>query len=175
MGFLWSQPEQPLDHTLQESLLKSEPELIFRSGDLLITRASALQITLNQCLWSKVAIVVYKKNRVYAFSNGLCEPIETYLFNHPNTVCRPLQCIRYSGFDRRVEEAVTRTLDIMIKKYQFSIESREGYCAGTVLGILGFVDFKHLSTYFHQLRPDDFVSGGRLELQDYTVECWNVH
>lgn len=175
MGFLWSQPEQSLGYPLQESLLKSEPELIFRSGDLLITRASALQITLNQFLWSKVAIVLYKKNRVYAFSNGLCEPIETYLFNHPNTVCRQLQCIRYTGFDRRVEEAVTRTFDIMIQKNHFSIESREGYCAGTVLGILGFVDFKKLSTYFNQLRPGDFVSGGRLDLQDYTREYWNVH
>lgn len=178
MGFLWSKSEESeiqYSNILETSLLQTEPELIFRSGDILITPASALEITMGMCLWSNIALVVYSEKNVYAFSNGVCTDIDDYLFNHPHTVCRPLQCIRYSGFDREVEEAAAKTADLMMKKYNMSIEKRESYCAATMLGYLGLVDLTELNEFYSQLKTDDFAPNGRLKLKNYTRECWKVN
>ena len=178
MGFLWSKPEDceiQYSNTLETSLLQTEPELIFRTGDILITPASALEITMSKCLWSNIALVVYSGKNVYAFSNGICTDINEYLFNHPHTVCRPLQCIRYSGFDREVEEAATKTADFMMKKSNMSIEKRESYCAATMLGYLGLVDLTELTELYLELTTDDFAPNGRLQLKNYTRECWKVN
>tara|TARA_B110000858_G_C17586800_1_gene373791 strand:+ start:26 stop:556 length:531 start_codon:yes stop_codon:yes gene_type:complete len=176
MGFLWSQPERhDPDHTLKTSLLQSSPELIFHSGDLLLVPASALEITLNRDLWSKVAIVVHKHNKVFAFSNGNYSPIGQFLLNFPNAVCRPLHCIRYTGFVRDVQDAASRTQELLLSNVKLPVDAREGYCAGTVLGILGLIHLQTLTIHFGQLRPRHFAPGGPLELKDYTRECWNVH
>jgi len=176
MGFFWSQPDiLPPAETLQESLLQEEPELIFHAGDLLITSASALEMVLNGDLWSKVAVIVHKDEQVWAFANGVYEPVHQYLSNHPATTCRPLQCIRHMGFDKRVAEAAERTEDLLVGRADMPIQYREGFCAGTVLAIMGLVDLKTLSLHFDCLRPAHFAPGGTLDLNEYTTESWNVH
>tara|TARA_B100000767_G_scaffold270167_1_gene293317 strand:+ start:1640 stop:2164 length:525 start_codon:yes stop_codon:yes gene_type:complete len=174
MGFFWSQPDVHAE-TLKSSLLRSGPELIFHAGDLLITPASALEITLNGDLWSRVAVVVRKDRQVYAFVNGVYEPVYQYLSNHPDTTCRPMHCIRHMGFDKRVAEAAERTEDLLMGRPDMSIQYREGFCAGTVLAIMGVIDLKTLSLHFDCLRPAHFAPGGRLDLNEYTTESWNVY
>lgn len=176
MGFFWSKPDwQPPVETLHESLLQEEPELILHAGDLLIKPASALEIALNGDLWSKVAVIVHKDGKVWAFANGVYEPVHQYLTNHPDATCRPLQCIRYMGFDKRVAEAAERTEDLLMGHEDMPIQYREGFCAGTVLAIMGLIDLKTMTLNFNCLRPAHFAPGGRLDLNEYSTESWNVY
>lgn len=172
MGFFWSQPDV---YALQESLLQYDSEQIFHAGDLLITPASALEITLNGDLWSRVAVVVHKDRQIWAFANGVYEPVHQYLSNHPATTCRPLQCIRHMGFDKRVAEAAERTEELLIGRTEINIQYRDGFCAGTMLAVLGLIDLKTLSLHFDCLRPAHFAPGGRLDLKEYSTESWNVY
>ena len=83
----------------------------------------------------------------------------TYILNWINRfehkVVRHCHCIRTSSFDRDVLDATERVFNIMLRN-NVSFDEREGYCIGTVLGILGLVCLEELSR--GDLRPYHFSS-----------------
>ena len=177
MGFLWSQPELDLreERQLHDSLLESEPELIFRSGDLLLVPSTDLEITLNGEPWSHVAIIVIKNQKIMAFTNGVYEDVRDFVENHTKCTCRPLQCIREMGFDRRILDASERAANILLERTHMRIDYREGFCVGTLLGIMGLADLEGLAQ--GRLRPHHFSSDtpfNRLKLHEYTQEHWTI-
>jgi len=175
MGFFWSQPTSYIEPSLHTSLLDEEPELIFRSGDLLLVASDDLQIMMNEEPWSHVAIVVVQKNEVYAFTNGHYEPIGEYIYRHSRVFCRPLHCIRHSNFDKDVLDASKRARSMLLEKTNISIDEREGFCIGKTLAILGLVDLFGLSQ--GPVRPMHFSCDTvfkRLELVHYNREQWLI-
>jgi len=169
MGFIWSQPESPL----QASLLEEEPELILRTGDLLLVPASEVEISMDSDLWHKVAVVVHKHKRQFAFCDGRLEHISDFLGRFNQTVCRPLTCIREMGFDRRVLRAAERTMAILAKRQKMRPAFREGFCVATLLGILGLVSWRGLVQ--GKLRPSHFsVECKRLELKEHSSEQYRI-
>lgn len=175
MGFFWSQPAYSPDSSLHTSLLDEEPELIFQSGDLLLVASNEMQIVLLEEPWSHVAVVVKKENKVYAFSNGVYEPIHQYLYRHGRVACRPLQCARDMGFDNRVRDAADRAAEMLLMRTDIDISFREGHCVGLVLAILGLVDLVGLAK--GPVTPMHFCGGTpfpRLKLFEYSAEHWII-
>jgi len=165
MGFIWSQPESPL----KASLLEEEPELILRTGDILLVPTSDIEIVMDCDPWIKVAVIVHTGEKVFAFCNGRFENIAKFLVKYPYSVCRPLSCIREIGFDRRVLRAAERTVAILSKRKNMNPLFREGFCAGTLLGIMGLVEWNGLVQ--GKLRPSHFsVECRRLELKEHSSE-----
>ena len=169
MGFLWAKPESPLG----KSLLEEEPELILRSGDLLFVGASELEMTMDVDCWLHVAIVVHHDKKVYAFINGELEDVYSFITRHRLVVCRALQCIRPMGFDTTVYKAYERTVAMLKKREQIKMEYQEGFCIGSMLGILGLVDLKQIAP--GKLKPIDFtIESTRLYLKEYSIEHWSI-
>ena len=171
MGFLWSKSED--SSSLSESLVDSEPTLIFRTADILIARASEMEIVLSNDFWAHLGIVVLKQNKLMVFSNCEYTLINDWLNRHRHVVVRHCHCIRPSNFDRDVLEATERVFNIMLRK-NIDIDEREAYCIGTVLGILNLVSLDELSR--GQLTPFHFSSStpyDRLNLQHYS-ENWVI-
>lgn len=169
MGFIWSQPESPL----KTSLLDEEPELLLRTGDILLVPTSDMELVLDGEPWMKVAVVVYKDRQVFAFCNGQIENISIFLVKYPYTVCRPLMCIREMGFDRRVLHATERTITVLSKRPKMNPLFREGFCVGTFLAIMGLAEWKGLVQ--GKLRPLHFsVECRRLELKEHSSEQYRI-
>ena len=170
MGFLWSKPENV---SLRESLIDSDPDLIFRTGDILIARASELEIVLSSDVWAHVGIVVLKENQLMVFSNCEYTSITNWINRFEHKVVRHCCCIRTSRFDRDVLDATERVFNIMLRN-NIPIDEREGYCIGSVLGILGLARLEELSR--GDLRPYHFSSNtpyDRLTLEQYS-ENWFI-
>ena len=89
--------------------------MILRTGDILLVPTSNMELVLDGEPWIKVAVVVHKDGKVFAFCNGQIEQISNFLIKNPYSVCRPLICIREMGFDRRVLRAVERTMAVLSK------------------------------------------------------------
>ena len=170
MGFLWSKPE---DSPLRESLIDTDPDLIFRTGDIITARASELEIVLSSDVWAHVGIVVLKENQLMVFSNCEYTSILNWINRFEHKVVRHCHCIRTSRFDRDVLDATERVFNIMLRN-NVSFDEREVYCIGTVLGILGLVCLEELSR--GDLRPYHFSSKtpyDRLTLEQYS-ENWFI-
>lgn len=169
MGIIWPQPES----SLKASLLDHEPELILRTGDLLMVPASDMEITLDIDPWLKVAVIVQRNKKVFAFCDGQLNNIATFLQQYPHTVCRPLSCVREVGFDRRVLCAVERTMATLSKRRDMNPLFREGFCVGIFLGIMGLVEWQAL--VHGKLRPSHFsTEDSRLQLKEYSSEQFTV-
>lgn len=169
MGFMWSKPESPL----KANLLDEEPELILRTGDIMLVPTPELDVFLDAEQWSKVGIVVHNENKVFVFCDGKMQEVFQFLIQFPDTVCRPLTCIREMGFDRRVMKAVERTTNILLKRPRMNPMFREGFCVGTFLGIMALVDWKVLVK--GKLRPSHFsVENNTLQLHEYSTEQFKV-
>ena len=122
------------NNDLAVSLIDDEPAILLRSGDLLLTSVSDLEISLSIEPWHHVAIVVWHENVIYAFHKGTFVPVQVYLNKHPMTVIRHLDCIRPTGFDRHVyETALTVRKNIQTKLQDMSELSMEGYSAAAFL------------------------------------------
>jgi len=169
MGIIWSQPEL----SLKASLLEEEPELILRTGDLLVVAASDIEIALGIDPWSKVAVIVHRNKKVLAFCDGQLKNISTFLQQYPHTVCRPLSCVREVGFNGRVLCAAERTMAILSKRRNMNPLFREGFCVGIFLAIMGLVEWQVLVQ--GKLRPSHFSAEcRRLELQEYSSEQFTI-
>jgi hypothetical protein len=170
MGFFWAKPET----SLQKSLLEEEPELILRAGDLLFIAASELEITMDVDCWIHVAIVVHHNKKVYAFMNGALENVYSFITRHQLVVCRALQCIRPMGFDSKVYDAYERTTAMLKKRKQIKMKYQEGFCIGSMLGILDLVDLKQIAP--GKLKPCHFaIESTRLDLKEYSTEHWSIN
>ena len=169
MGFIWSAPASPL----KESLLNTEPSFILRTGDILLTYASEFEIALDSELWAHVGIVVYSNHKLQVFSNGEFVDVHDWIYRHEEVIVRHCEAIRPAGFDTAVLNACSRTADILLRG-EIELHYREGYCIGTVLGILGLASLDELA--LGRLRPQHFshkTPFRRLHLPGYS-EHWSI-
>lgn len=146
MGFMWSSPENPL----KKSLLDSDTETLLRTGDLLLAQSSELDVSLYCEVWSHIAIVVYKDGAAMAFMDGVFIPIAQWLNNYEHVVTRHCNCIRRTGFDKRVLEAAEKTAEMMLPMDHFC----GGFCVGMVLKRLGLASARGVAG--GGLRPGHF-------------------
>jgi len=168
MGFMWSTPISPL----KQSLLDTEPELLLRTGDILLAYASDFEIILNTELWAHTGIIV-KGTSLQVFSNGEFVDIHDWIYRHDHVIVRHCDAIRPMEFDSQVMDAANRTADILLRN-DIDEHYREGYCVGTVLGMLGLESLDNLAR--GGLRPSHFSfhsPSHRLRLKDYG-EHWIV-
>lgn len=169
MGFIWSAPASPL----KESLLEPEPSFILRTGDILLAYASEFEIALDSELWAHVGIVVYLNHEFQVFSNGEFVNVHDWIYRHEKVIVRHCQTIRPAGFNTDVLNACSRTADILLRG-EIDLHYREGYCIGTVLGILGLASLDELAS--GRLRPQHFshkTPFRRLQLPKYS-EHWSI-
>ena len=171
MGFLWS---KPLDQSpLCESLLDEEPELIFRTADLLIARSSELEITLSADVWAHVGVCVIYNNQLCIFCDGEFVRLRDWLDRYQSIVVRHCHAVRTTDFDSRVLDACNRVFDLLLRN-EIDIDYREGYCASMVLGIMGLIDLAELSrgkfTAVHFSSDSPF---NRLHLNEYSNN-WSI-
>lgn len=126
-------------NNLAVSLIDDDPVILLRSGDLLLTAASDLEITLSVEPWYHVAIVVWHGKVVYVFHKGIFLPVQSYLKKHPGSFVRHLHCIRPTDFDQNVYKAATEVRDDVLRFVSSSELTQEGYSAAALLLKLNLV------------------------------------
>ena len=177
MGILGSRPRIHNTSVRRALLVDEEPEVMLRTGDLLLVAHENPNVLLYDELWTHVGIVFHvrrgERADVYVFSDGRCVPLTVFLSQYRHVACRPLQCARPRGFDRRVSDAVERTRRLLTRRRYMSIKYRAGFCAGAVLGILGLVPLEQLMP--GKLTPSHFSpSYRRLTLVDYARQPFRL-
>lgn len=163
MGFMWSKPTSSLEQTL----IDEPPMYIFRSGDILLTRADELAIVMHQSLWSHVAVIVMVATKMMVFVNGHFEPLDTYLNRRPRSFVRRLECHRPSGFDAQMFSAAQVVSDKILQRMKINQDVRESYAAFHILKSLNLADSDYEP---ESIRPHHFSSDTpfkRLELRYY--------
>ena len=124
------------DNSLAVSFIESDSreKVLFRPGDILLTRVSDLEITLCIQPWHHIAIVVVHEGITYAFSKGVFVPIQSYLDHHEGTIIRHLDCMRPSGFDKLIyKHAKAVQKDMNMGPQDLSQIELEGYSAASLL------------------------------------------
>ena len=165
MGFLWSKPN---DHSLEESLMETDSDVIFRTADILLAEASEIEISLNSDIWAHVAIIVERDKSIFAFSDGDFVDVHDWIYRYDRVVIRHCHCIRPSGFDNSVLDAVNRASDILIQN-EMNIDEREGFCVGSVMSMLGLLSTEGLVQ--GPVKPDHFSGStpfDRLNITEYS-------
>tara|TARA_B110000908_G_C10250291_1_gene451560 strand:- start:140 stop:652 length:513 start_codon:yes stop_codon:yes gene_type:complete len=165
MGFLWS---KPIGRELKESLIENEPQIFFRTGDILLAEASEMEISLNSDIWTHVAIIVKNRETLLAYSDGEFAAVEDWIYRYDRVVVRHCHCARPVWFDKDVLDAANETTEILIRN-EMDIDDREGFCVASVLSMLGLVSKEG----FQQgpVKPDHFSGStpfDRLNITEYS-------
>jgi hypothetical protein len=165
MGFLWS---KPIDRELKESLIENEPQIFFRTGDILLAEASEMEISLNSDIWAHVAIIVKSQEILLAYSDGEFVAVEDWIYRYDRVVVRHCNCARPAWFDKAVLDAANGTVEFLIRN-EMNIDDREGFCVASVLLQLGLVSEES----FQQgpVKPDHFSGStpfDRLKITEYS-------
>jgi len=163
MGFMWSSPSDPLGQTLID---EKQPN-IFRSGDLVITRANELAIVMHHTLWSHVAVVVTVGTKVLAFGDGHFEPLSVYLARRPNSFVRRLECQRPSGFDAQFFASAQKVSDKLLQTTKMNQDTREGYSAFHLLSRMRLTASEYEPSSFRPYHFSSETPFKKIELPDY--------
>jgi len=165
MGFLWS---KPIDRELKESLIENEPQIFFRTGDILLAEASEMEISLNSDIWAHVAIIVKSREILLAYSDGEFVAVEDWIYRYERVVVRHCNCLRPAWFDKAVLDAANETAEILIRN-EMNIDEREGFCVGSVMSMLGLLSTEGLVQ--GPVKPDHFSGStpfDRLKITEYS-------
>ena len=137
MGFMWSSPKSPLKETL---LNRNDIEPI-KTGDLLLIGDYSEDMCIGDFSpWVGVAII-FDLNRVY--DGNSVYSIHEYIQNWSEIQIRYYNGIRYYGFDKRLQNAVKRTVYQMTQSYDKKMNN--AYGVAYVLKMMGIIDTKNLS------------------------------
>lgn len=146
MGFFWSKPSS----FLTEPLLPLEPEMLLKTGDLLLIPAADTEVVMNGNLWVNVGLVV--GNCVYM--DGRVKPMRELVLSVLSEIwVRQLDCVRPIGFEKKMFDVV---------QYQLKQNCTACEDIGYVLMKMGLIET------WRNTRPCHFSSeSSRLDLHMY--------